>query len=147
MLKRPDVFWNGHSRVRYQLLSVRSQRQKHERAAMLASTRRMRISGLSICVCVFALLAFTSACRQDMHDQPKYVPLRESDFFPNHQSARPFVEGTVARGSVPANASSQQTVQPANSATGSPEDLFPFPITQEVLKRGQQRFNIYCAPC
>jgi mono/diheme cytochrome c family protein len=107
----------------------------------------MRISALAICVCAFGLLAFTSACRQDMHDQPKYIPLRESDIFPNHQSARMFVEGTVARGSVPANASQQQTTQPANSATGAPADLFPFPITEEVLNRGQQRFNIYCAPC
>src|SRR5206468_504783 len=89
----------------------------------------------------------TSACRQDMHDQPKYVPLRESEFFPNHQSARSFVEGTVARGSIPANASAQQTAQQPTGATGVPEDLFPFPITEDVLKRGQQRFNIYCAPC
>jgi len=82
-----------------------------------------------------------------MHDQPKFVPLRESEFFPNNQSARSFVDGTVARGSVPANASNQQNNQPANSATGTPEDLFPFPITEDVLKRGQQRYNIYCAPC
>jgi len=82
-----------------------------------------------------------------MHDQPKYVPLRESEFFPNNQSARSFVDGTVARGSVPANASNQQNNQPPNSATGTPEDLFPFPVTEDVLKRGQQRYNIYCAPC
>jgi len=109
--------------------------------------RRLRISGLLLAVCIFALLGFTSACRQDMHDQPKYVPLRQSEFFPNNQSARSFVEGTVARGSIPANASAQQTVQSPTGASGSPEDLFPFPITEEVLKRGQQRFNIYCSPC
>jgi len=33
-----------------------------------------------------------------MHDQPKYVPLRESAFFNDARSARPLVEGTVARG-------------------------------------------------
>ena len=38
------------------------------------------------------------ACRQDMHDQPKYIPLRESTFFADSRSARPVVAGTVARG-------------------------------------------------
>ena len=33
-----------------------------------------------------------------MHDQPKYIPLRESSFFGDVRSARPLVEGTVARG-------------------------------------------------
>jgi mono/diheme cytochrome c family protein len=32
-----------------------------------------------------------------MHDQPKYTPLRPSAFFPDGRSARPLVEGTVAR--------------------------------------------------
>ena len=26
-------------------------------------------------------------------------------------------------------------------------DYLPFPVTAEVMARGQQRFNIYCAPC
>ena len=33
-----------------------------------------------------------------MHDQPKYIPLRESTFFADARSARPLVAGTVARG-------------------------------------------------
>ena len=33
-----------------------------------------------------------------MHDQPKYMPLRESTFFADERSARPLVAGTVARG-------------------------------------------------
>ena len=33
-----------------------------------------------------------------MHDQPRYKPLAESEFFSDHRSARPMVEGTVARG-------------------------------------------------
>jgi hypothetical protein len=44
-----------------------------------------------------ALLALV-ACRQDMHDQPKYRPLRPSAFFADGRSSRPVVEGTVARG-------------------------------------------------
>jgi hypothetical protein len=33
-----------------------------------------------------------------MQDQPRYKPLAVSDFFADHRSARPMVEGTVARG-------------------------------------------------
>ena len=44
-----------------------------------------------------ALLLLT-ACRRDMQDQPKYKPLAESNFFADHRSERPQVEGTIARG-------------------------------------------------
>ena len=44
------------------------------------------------------LLALTSACRLDMHVQPRQNPLSYSDFYTDHRSARPPVEGTVARG-------------------------------------------------
>ena len=37
------------------------------------------------------------ACRQDMHDQPRYKPLAVSEFFADGRSARPIPEGTVAR--------------------------------------------------
>jgi mono/diheme cytochrome c family protein len=30
---------------------------------------------------------------------------------------------------------------------GKPLDTFPFPVTKEVIVRGQERFNIYCTPC
>jgi len=40
------------------------------------------------------------ACRQDMHDQPEYLPLRESEIFADARSGPSLVEGTVARGSL-----------------------------------------------
>ena len=36
------------------------------------------VTGLAVVVCLVAL----SACRQDMHDQPKYTPYKATDFFP-----------------------------------------------------------------
>jgi mono/diheme cytochrome c family protein len=48
--------------------------------------------------CLLPVLLLSAACRQDMHDQPKYTPLRPSALFPDGRSARPLVEGTVARG-------------------------------------------------
>jgi hypothetical protein len=39
-----------------------------------------------------------AGCRQDMQNQPKIIPQRESVVFADHRSARPQVENTVARG-------------------------------------------------
>jgi mono/diheme cytochrome c family protein len=78
-----------------------------------------------------------------MHDQPKYIPLRPSTFFDDGRSARPLVDGTVARGHLNADAAFYTGKGP----DGKPLDAFPFPVTQEIVERGQERFNIYCAPC
>jgi mono/diheme cytochrome c family protein len=83
-----------------------------------------------------------AGCRQDMHNQPKYRPLRSSDFFSNGSSARPLIEGTIARGTLQTDAA---------FFTGKNGAMFvtelPFPVTKDVLDRGQERFNIYCTPC
>src|ERR1700720_4512591 len=88
------------------------------------------------------LLAAGVACRQDMQDQPKYIPLRPSNFFDDGRSERPLVEGTVARGHLDAD-----TLFSTGKIDDKPVDAFPFAITRDVLNRGQQRFNIYCSPC
>jgi mono/diheme cytochrome c family protein len=88
-------------------------------------------------------LAATVACRQDMHDQPKYIPLRPSDFFSDGRSERPVVEGSVARGHL----KDDVAFYTGKGPDGKPIDTFPFPVTKDVIERGQQRFNIYCTPC
>src|SRR5215467_14064352 len=81
-------------------------------------------------------------CRLDMHVQPRYNPLAKSDFFPDQRAARPPVEGTVARGEERAD-----TYFYTGKIGDNPGDYMPFPVTREVLARGQERFNIFCAPC
>src|SRR5271167_2478329 len=44
------------------------------------------------------VITLTSACRTDMHVQPRQNPPSRSDFYPDQRSERPPVEGTVARG-------------------------------------------------
>jgi Cytochrome C oxidase, cbb3-type, subunit III len=83
-----------------------------------------------------------TGCRQDMQDQPKFIPLRPSSFFADGRSERPLIEGTVARGHLDAD-----TAFYTGKIDDKPVDAFPFPITRDVLERGQQRFNIYCSPC
>jgi mono/diheme cytochrome c family protein len=77
-----------------------------------------------------------------MHDQPRFKPLARSDFFPDMRSARPPVEGTVARGQW-----HEDTYFYSGKVGNQPGDAIPFSVSQEVLARGQERFNIYCSPC
>jgi mono/diheme cytochrome c family protein len=88
------------------------------------------------------LLLTLAACRQDMHDQPKYRGLRGSDFFADGQGARPLVANTVARGHLV-----EDTLLTTGKNGAADSDVFPFPVTEQVMARGQERFNIYCSPC
>ncbi|MDQ6708821.1 MAG: cytochrome c [Acidobacteriota bacterium] len=77
-----------------------------------------------------------------MHDQPKYKPLRYSNFFEDGRTSRPLVPGTVARGEL------REDVAFYTGKNGRDDlDAFPIEINKAVIERGQQRFNIYCSPC
>lgn len=88
-------------------------------------------------------LILLSGCRQDMHDQPKYIPLRPSDFFTDGRSARPILEGTVARSHLNDNT----LLFTGKGPDGKPSNEFPLPVTKALLLRGEQRYNVYCTPC
>lgn len=94
-----------------------------------------------LAVVALAILTFVG-CRQDMHDQPRYEPLEQSDFYSDLRSERPQVEGTVARGQLHEDA----YFYSGKIGNGFGDEM-PFPATADVLARGQERFNIYCAPC
>jgi mono/diheme cytochrome c family protein len=82
------------------------------------------------------------ACRQDMHNQPKYRPYRASTFFEDGMSARVPVEGTVPRGHL-----NDDELLMTGFANGEVATVFPFPVDAEVMARGQEMFNAYCAVC
>ena len=90
----------------------------------------------------FALVMLLAGCRIDMQVQPRENPLSKSDFFRDHRSARPTVEGTVARGELHADKYFY-----TGKLGNNPGDYMPFAVTRDDLARGQVRFNIYCAPC
>jgi len=123
---------------------------------------------------VITTVVVSSACRQDMHDQPKYRPLRPVDqvgTINDGRSARPSVEGTVARGDLrddvefytgklagfnqnatksSAGPASQSADQSGSAATPELQGFvteFPFQMTEADLNEGQERFNIYCSVC
>ncbi|MGH9875130.1 MAG: c-type cytochrome [Pyrinomonadaceae bacterium] len=133
--------------------------------------RRVFLILLLSAVC---LLSF--GCRVDMQDQPKMKPFRSSTFFRDGLSTRQPIEGAVARGflkedtefytgkkagkpstnaPVPAQAPagpqpSGATAAPALQGPAAyPDDVevFPIAVTEDVVTRGKERYEIFCSAC
>src|SRR6201994_4065775 len=118
---------------------------------MRGATERIRKQGAGSSVqklnqlAAFGAMAATLAlagCRQDMQDQPKFFPQRGTEFYADGRSVRPQVENTVARNQLNENAYFYTGLIDGKEGNG-----VPFPVTMEVLERGQERYNVYCTPC
>jgi hypothetical protein len=97
---------------------------------------------LLILAALSLVIAAASGCRLDMHVQPRENPLSKSDFYADQRSERPPVEGAVARDDL------REDMYFYTGKIGSnPGDVMPFAVSKEVLNRGRERFNIFCAPC
>ncbi len=107
-----------------------------------APARRSRFMGVAVLLLSGVALA---GCRQDMHDTPRFEAFEENDFFADKRAMRPFVEGTVARGML----RDDDLFHTASSdGVELTESLPPNVVVDKaLLERGQDRFNIYCAPC
>src|SRR5262245_45857932 len=112
-----------------------------------------RCSFLRHCSCIGgAFVILLGGCyRQDMARQPSYHwPDQTSDFFPDGHGNRPIERGTVARGHL-----SEETGQftgrsdSTDDPTVEPKYVteFPYPVDEPMLRRGRERFNIYCSVC
>ncbi|MGI9087408.1 MAG: c-type cytochrome [Chthoniobacterales bacterium] len=88
------------------------------------------------------VLVCCTSCRRGMVDQQKIKPLAENEFFADGRGSRVPPAHTVARGQLRED---QQfyTGKIGNELAAT----FPMPVTGELLARGQQRFEIYCAVC
>jgi mono/diheme cytochrome c family protein len=98
-----------------------------------------RLAALSLAL---VSVVAVSGCRQDMHNQPKYRPLRGTAFFADGASARPQIEGTIARGTLREN----DAFFTGKTGTALVREL-PFKVDEGAVSRGQERYNIFCAPC
>ena len=83
-----------------------------------------------------------AGCRQDMHDAPRYEPLEASTFFADGRGSRMLVANTVARGTLREDEHLYQ-----GKIDGQLTDIFPMPVTVDLLARGRERFNVFCSPC
>src|SRR5215467_12937498 len=189
-LKPPGPSSEPWERKRSQMSTTRALRRDTHKTAQFACRLPKRLTLVheaGIALLLASLLMIVPACNQKMAIQPKYVPLRESEFFPNGMSARPLPDNSVPRGSLeddpafytgkkpagspaaglgvpapgtraaaapggePGTSAAQAANLAANvlprSAGEQDIDYFPLTVTAEVLDRGQQRFNVFCAPC
>jgi len=105
------------------------------------SYRSRRVRALALAAAC-AALAGAAACRQDMHDAPRFKPLQENPFYEDGRASRPIPAGTVARGFL-----KDDDVFYTGMQNGAPVEKIPMPLTDAVVQRGQERYNIYCSPC
>ena len=99
----------------------------------------------------------------DMDHQPKFQPQHPSGFFADGRAARKPVDGTIPLGyTLPGSflqaGARNATIQPSGFAnepnyfnTGRIGEFygdgFPIDVTEALIKRGQERFNIHCVVC
>ena len=77
-----------------------------------------------------------------MHDQPKYKAQGISRFFADGRASRPLVEGTVAQGHL----DDDKPFHTGKTPEGYVREV-PVAITQALLVRGRERYDIYCSVC
>ena len=94
-------------------------------------------------VAAACLLAGGTGCRQDMYNQPKYKPLARNEFFEDYASARPLPPHTIPRGHL----DEDSVFFNGKNEDGTMAASLPMPVTHDLLKRGQERYNIYCSVC
>ena len=80
----------------------------------------------------------------DMDSQYYFKAQQENPFFANGMAMQGQPEGTVARGFLQEN-----PVLFTGTTDGDTMwvDQSPLPVTTKIMDRGQERFNIFCAPC
>jgi cytochrome c553 len=132
----------------------------------------MRAAHQSLIGACMSIILF-SGCEKmmkNMYEQPKYKPMVESSLWSDGQSARPLEPGTIAYSAganagtssgrlgglalpertvpvYPVDAQGRMLADPIH-ATAQPQSAAnPLSVTPDTLQRGQQRYNIYCAPC
>lgn len=82
-------------------------------------------------------------CHTDMWVQPKiHEPYQKSTFYADGSTARPLVEGTVARGHLRLDDAFFSGFKDGKLITE-----FPLPINEELIRRGKERYTIFCSPC
>jgi mono/diheme cytochrome c family protein len=109
-----------------------------------SAKRDRRPWGAALLLVAVALL---SGCDMlDMYDQPKYRTFDKCDFFVDGSSARPVVPGTIARGQL-----HEDEAFFTGRRDGQLIDELPagndLELNAELLNRGHQRFDIFCANC
>ncbi len=109
----------------------------------------------TVLIIAVGLLVLLSGCRgkrsekspvhinPNMDRQEKFIGQQKNMLFDNNMSMRPPVPGTVARGFLREDTRFYKGVD----ADGELVATAPIAFTREVLERGQERYDIFCAVC
>jgi len=108
----------------------------------LTDGRRSRLIVRLAVLAALGVLLWSAGCRQDMHDQPRFKPLGSTDIFADGRQSRSPVAGTVARGDL-----REDTLLYTGRIGGKFARSFPEPVTMETMRRGRDRYDIFCSPC
>jgi mono/diheme cytochrome c family protein len=108
---------------------------------------------LAVALMMLAALAGLAGCeraKQDMYDQARYKPYAKSQLFEDGASARTAPEGTQprARGAFAESSGGRrggEAIQADIAAERAQAN--PYPVDLALLRRGQERYTIYCMPC
>src|SRR3569832_1618379 len=109
---------------------------------MIRQANRNRVELLALGFLLLCAAVLLAACGENMRADSRVKVYEPSAFYPNAQSARAVISGTVALGQLESD-----ELLYTGKAGGQDSAEFPFPVTRAVIERGQQRFEIYCAPC
>lgn len=107
---------------------------------------------LLLCVLVVGVAGFRGSLSRkppieifpDMDRQPKLRPQTRGSFFPDGLSSQLPVSGTIARGAAYEDVPFNTGREPGRT---NYVEVLPVPVTASLLRRGQERYGIYCAPC
>ncbi|TCS39365.1 cbb3-type cytochrome c oxidase subunit III [Paucimonas lemoignei] len=97
---------------------------------------------LGLCACERAM--------QNMYDQPKYKTMGKSELFADGASARTPPAGSVPQSTGAFAGTSSGRLGEENlrrEAEAADAQAIPYPVTQQLLARGRERYGIYCMPC
>lgn len=103
-------------------------------------TRPLPVARAAVLLAAVTLLL--AGCGRNMFDQPRADPNEASPFFPDGSVNQPVEEGTLSR--------DEGAVDPAFASGQGPDGpLTELPVEPsiELLRLGQERYNVFCAPC
>ena len=78
----------------------------------------------------------------DMDNQGKFQAQQSNPLFADGRAMRPPVPGTIALGELDEDEALHRGVQGGEYVTA-----LPVPLTETLLRRGRQRYDIFCSPC
>jgi len=90
-----------------------------------------------------ALMVFASGCHLDMWQQGKVKPQSKSAFFSDDLGSRIEPEGTIAFGKPKLDTE----FYTGYTSTGKLVTQIPVKVDEAFLKRGKERYMIFCTPC